>query len=74
MKINDKFMGSIFTIGNISFNTMTAKPKDYKYYYDNGFSHLFEQEEKVVKKETINKLEQAKKEVKDYAKKKTDKR
>jgi len=73
MEINKIYKGSIVTIGKITFNTLTANEKDYQYYFDNGFSYLFI-EGKVVKEEVINKLEQAKKEVKNYAKKKQDKR
>jgi hypothetical protein len=45
MEINKKHLGSIVTINKITFNTLTAKPIHYQFYYDNGFAHLFVVEE-----------------------------
>lgn len=45
MEINKKYLGSIVTINKITFNTLTAKPIHYQFYYDNGFAHLFVTEE-----------------------------
>lgn len=45
MEINKKYIGSIVTINKITFNTLTAKPIHYQYYFDNGFAHLFVVEE-----------------------------
>lgn len=53
LKIKDCYVGSTITIktpiGKITFDTITAEEKDYEYFYDSGFSHMFEE----VKPKTI---------------------
>ena len=47
IKIKDNYVGSIITLRvgdqKIKFDTVTTEEKDYKYYFDNGFSHMFEE-------------------------------
>lgn len=53
IKIKDNYVGSIITLRmgdqKIKFDTISTEEKDYQYYFDNGFSHMFEE----IKPKTI---------------------
>lgn len=44
MKIKEEFKNVIITIGKLTLNAKTTNPIEYKFYADNGFNFIFEEE------------------------------
>lgn len=42
MEIKKKYKNKVMSNGKVGrFNTKDIAPKEYQYYYDNGFAHIF---------------------------------